>query len=46
MCDEAEVGQAALDAWVQYGNRPGVAQWTAILGQEVCKLLADLPEFI
>jgi len=41
--DEAEVGQAALDAGLQDGLRPGVAQRRAVLGQQVRELFANLP---
>lgn len=43
--DEAEVGQAALDAWLQDGRRPGVPQRGAVLTQQVSELLADLSEW-
>lgn len=38
------MGQAALDARFQDGLRPRVPQWRAVLGQQVCELLAHLPE--
>lgn len=40
--DEVEVGQAALDAGLQDGGGPGVAQRGAVLSQQVGELLADL----
>lgn len=42
--DEAEVGQAALDARLQDGLRPRVPQGRAVLGQQVRELFAHLPE--
>lgn len=42
VCDEGEVREAALDAWLQDGRGPGVAQGSPVLGQQVCKLLAQL----
>lgn len=40
--DEGEVGEAALDARLQDGAGPGVAQGSPILGQQVCELLTQL----
>lgn len=40
--DEGEVGQAALDAGLQDGAGPGVAQGSPVLGQQVCELLTQL----
>lgn len=42
--DEAEVGQAALDARFHNGGRSWVSKRRAVLCQQVCELLADLPE--
>ena len=42
--DEAEVGQAALDSRFHDGGRSWVSERRAILCQQVCKLLADLPK--
>lgn len=42
--DEAEVGQAALDSRFHDGGRPWVSERWAVLCQQVCELLADLPE--
>lgn len=42
VCDEGEVGQAALDAGLQDGAGPGVAQGSPVLGQQVCELLTQL----
>lgn len=38
------MGQTALDPRFEDGLRPRVPQWRAVLGQQVCELLADLPE--
>ena len=40
--DEGEVGEAALDAGLQDGRGPGVAQGSPVLGQQVCELLTQL----
>lgn len=40
--DEGEVGEAALDARLQDGAGPRVAQGSPVLGQQVCELLAQL----
>lgn len=40
--DEGEVGEAALDAGLQDGAGPGVAQRSPVLGQQVCELLTQL----
>lgn len=42
--DEAEVGQAALDSRFHNGGRSWVSKRRAVLCQQVCELLADLPE--
>lgn len=42
MRDEGEVGEAALDAGLQDGAGPRVAQGSPVLGQQVCKLLTKL----
>lgn len=42
--EQAEVGEASLDARLQAGGGPAAAQWRAVLGHEVHKLLTDLPE--
>lgn len=42
--DEAEVGQAALDSRLHNGGRSWVSERRTILCQQVCELLADLPE--
>lgn len=42
--EEAEVGEASLDAGLQAGGGSAAAQRRAILGHEVHKLLTDLPE--
>lgn len=44
MCDEAEVRQTALDARLQDGCRTRVPERSAVLRQEVCELLTQLPE--
>lgn len=43
VADEAEVGQAALNARLQDGRRTRVTQRRAVLGEQVGELLADLP---
>lgn len=40
---QAEVGEAALDAGLQAGRGPAAAQRGAVLGHQVHKLLTDLP---
>lgn len=40
--DEGEVGEAALDAGLQDGRGPRVAQRSPVLGQQVCELLTQL----
>lgn len=40
--DEGEVGEAALDAGLQDGAGPGVAQRSPVLGQQVGELLTQL----
>ena len=40
--DEGEVGEAALDAGLQDGAGPRVAQGSPVLGQQVCELLTQL----
>lgn len=42
--EEAEVGEASLDARLQAEGGPAASQWRAVLGHEIHKLLADLPE--
>lgn len=42
--DEAEVRQTALDARLQDGRRTRVPERSAVLRQEVCELLTQLPE--
>lgn len=42
--EEAEVGEASLDAGLQAGGGSAAAQRRAVLGHEVHKLLTDLPE--
>lgn len=42
--EEAEVGEASLDARLQAEGGPATSQWRAVLGHEIHKLLADLPE--
>ena len=44
MGDEGEVGEVPLDAGVQQGLGPRVAQRAAVLVQEVHQLLAKEPE--
>lgn len=41
--EQAEVGEAPLDAGLQAGGGSTSAQWRAVLGHEVHKLLTDLP---
>lgn len=41
--DEAEMSQAALDSGLQDERGAAVPQRRAILGYQVCKLLANLP---
>lgn len=43
--DEAEVGQATLDARLQDGRGAGVPQRGAVLTQQVSELLTDLSEW-
>lgn len=42
--EEAEVGEAALDAGLQAGGGSTAAQWRTVLGHQVHKFLTDLPE--
>lgn len=42
--EQAEVGEASLDAGLQAGGGSAAAQRGAVLGHEVHKLLTDLPE--
>lgn len=42
--EEAEVGEASLDARFQAEGWPAASQGGAVLGHEVHKLLTDLPE--
>ncbi|KAG7225404.1 hypothetical protein INR49_027393 [Caranx melampygus] len=42
--EQAEVGEASLDARLQAGGGPTAAQWRTVLGHEVHKLFTDLPE--
>ncbi len=42
--EQAEVGEASLDAGLQAGGGSTAAQWRAVLGHQVDKLLTDLPE--
>lgn len=42
--EQAEVGEASLDAGLQAGGGPTAAQWRAVLGHQVHELLTDLPE--
>lgn len=42
MRDEGEVGEAALDARLQDGGGPRVAQGSPVLGQQVCELFTQL----
>lgn len=42
--EQAEVGEASLDAGLQAGRGSTAAQWRAVLGHHVHKLLTDLPE--
>lgn len=42
--EQAEVGEASLDAGLQAGGGSAAAKWGAVLGHEVHKLLTDLPE--
>ena len=44
VCEQAEVGEASLDAGLQAGGGPTAAQWGAVLGHQVHKLLTDFPE--
>lgn len=41
--EQAEVGQAALNAGLQAGGGPSCTQRRPVLGHQVNKLLADLP---
>lgn len=41
--EEAEVGEASLDARLQAEGWPAASQGRAVLGHEVHKLLTDLP---
>lgn len=41
--EQAEVGEASLDAGLQAGGGSTAAQWRAVLGHEVHKFLTDLP---
>lgn len=43
MGDEAEVGQAALDALIQDGCRSRVPQRRTVLSQQISELFTDLP---
>lgn len=43
MGDEAEVSQAALDSGFHDGGRSRVSERRAVLREQVCELLADLP---
>lgn len=43
--DEAEVRQAALNARLQDGRRTRVPKRSAVLRQQVCELLTQLPEW-
>lgn len=42
--EQAEVGEASLDAGLQARGGPTAAQRRAVLGHQVHKLLTDLPE--
>lgn len=42
--EEAEVGEASLDAWLQAEGGPAASQRRAVLGHEVHKLLTNLPD--
>lgn len=42
--DEAEMSQTALHSGLQDQRGPAVPQRRAVLGYQVCKLLANLPE--
>lgn len=44
MGEQAEVGEAALDARFQAGGGSTAAQWRTVLGHQVHKFLTDLPE--
>lgn len=44
MRDEGEVGEAALDARLQDGGGPRVAQGRPVLGQQVRELFTQLSE--
>ena len=44
MSDHGEVGEGALDAWVEDRLRPRVAQGRPVLVQEVHQLLAHKPK--
>lgn len=41
--DEAEVSQAALNAWFQNRGGPAVSNGCPVLGQEICKFFTKLP---
>lgn len=43
MGDEAEVSQAALDSRFHDGGRSRVSEGRAVLREQVCELLTDLP---
>lgn len=43
VCDEAEVRQTALDARLQDRRRTRVPERSAVLRQQVCELLTQLP---
>lgn len=43
MGDEAEVSQAALNAWFQNRGGPAVTNGRPVLGQEICKFFTKLP---
>ena len=43
--DEAEVSQAALNAWFQNRGGPAVSNGCPVLGQEICKFFTKLPEW-
>lgn len=42
VCDEGEMGEAALNAGLQDGGRPRVTEGSPVLGQQVCELLTEL----